>query len=512
MPNPHLPVDVDASYADESDHPDIQIHQQHHDALHGFYNLFNLDDLPDGGIPFWVDSEGEFQIIDPDIAGSPGPTGPPGQGFAWLGVYSGATTYHAYDVVRSGRHVFVARITTTGVAPDSATPGNNASWDLFAQGGVDGAAGSPGNDGTSIIGPAGPAGPSREAAAPAADVSGAYTLDAGVATGYVLTMTDDTTFTLSDSGGSDFSAITLRLYQGAGGPWTGDFPDVVFWNTTDNNPPDFSGLAEGDLTIVVFDQIFGDWVGHSRASSGPPAPDTFPTLDMDTTALVSADQGSPDVTADGTGTAVYTLGTAVQLGSKRGGVVAVMSTRGDSVDPPIPSLQGAGATWVQGPTKIFQVTGTTRRRVTLFFARDASSGAAAAFTITLVSTAGFVSTSCAVLGFRTGGIVPTTWRDTMVAKGLSYSVDDGSDSTHPTLTLAAFGDAANRGIICLFTNLGVTISSALENWTVLGEITGASPTRHLWFMWNNTSSDASFAPVLSGSCAWAVLGSEMEQG
>ena len=35
-----LPVNIDTTYPDDPDQPSRKIHQQHHDSLHGFYNLF----------------------------------------------------------------------------------------------------------------------------------------------------------------------------------------------------------------------------------------------------------------------------------------------------------------------------------------------------------------------------------------------------------------------------------------------------------------------------------------
>lgn len=43
MAGPGLPVNVDTTYSDSSGDPSVKAHQQHHDTLHAWANLFDKD-------------------------------------------------------------------------------------------------------------------------------------------------------------------------------------------------------------------------------------------------------------------------------------------------------------------------------------------------------------------------------------------------------------------------------------------------------------------------------------
>lgn len=527
MPSRDLPVNIESQYADSLTDPSRKIHQGHHDVIHAFVNLFDDGAPPDGAVFFYVAATGLWTAIDPAISGSPGPQGDTGVGFSIIGDWNSGTTYHqvsvadVYELVRYSGHIYLCLVTNTNSVPD-ATPADTASWMVFVESGADGAPGADGSTGPQgATGSTGPPGPSEEVLASIIDVAGTYTMDAGDATGYVLTMTDDTTFSLADSSASAFSAVTLRLYQGTGAPYVATFPDVTFWNTADNNPPDLSALGDGDVTIIVFDQMAGVWFGHSRAASGPPAPEVIPTLTIDSTPLVAqADSTNKTIAdrGDGLGIITYTLGTSIQLGNKRGGSVAITTTRSDSTMPAIPALAGMGATWVQGVSRTWG-TGTTRRCTTWFHARDAVSGTAAPLVVTILDTALAAYSGCVALGYRTGGIVSDTWRSLCVSKGVQLAQGDATTvSTAPKVTLGAASNAANRGIVVEVqdsTDASTTPFTPEANWVVQGAptlVAMTSPTICCRILYNSTAFDTTFTSTLGLGAAWVCLATEYEQG
>lgn len=519
-----LPVNVDSAYADDATHPDVKIHQQHHDFLHYLYNLFEqaIEDgtgtWDDGGIPFWVAGDGEFSIIDPGISGSPGPTGPQGRGFLFMGVWSSGTAYNvatsnspeAYEVVQYGRHLYYALTDHTNSTPTTDAngyPTASANWGVFLTGGLDGATGVPGADGSQgPIGLTGPSGPSAEVGDIITSSGSTQTLDSADATYYKITLTDDCTINLADTTGEAASAMTIRLFQGVGAPWLVDFPDVSSWFTASGAAP-VLGTTEGDATVIVVDHFDGEWFGYAPGVSATPPPETFPTLDFEEWGVGSSDGQNK---LDTLGTATWVLNSAVQLGNKRGGVVGVVLTTDNSVTPPVPSLAGGGASAWTVIGSIAWGTGTVLRRLTLFAARDSSSSAAAQFTVTAIQ-AGVSYTNCVIKGVRSTGNVPSTWMTTMLGNfAVNNNILTGNSSAQ-LATLAALA-TGNRPIACLATNLDTTYTYD-TNYAIIGSTQlGTGPTIELHFFWDATTTDTTPSTTTTNAVNWAMVAAEAEQG
>lgn len=150
-----LPENIDSAYVDDATHPDVKLHQEHHDALHWLYNRFKVSDYatwPNGGVPFFNLATHKLEIIDPDIAGSPGPTGNDGHGFRWRGAWDNGTAYTIWngtaifedDVVFYNGSTYIALAAHTGSTPPAPASAPSANWDLLVRQGTDGVAGTAG--------------------------------------------------------------------------------------------------------------------------------------------------------------------------------------------------------------------------------------------------------------------------------------------------------------------------------------------------------------------------------
>lgn len=530
-----LPTNVDSAYVDDGSNPSQKLHQQHHDVLHFFYNLWEqaIEDgvgtWPDGAIPFWVLSNGQFSIIDPAISGSPGPQGDQGRGFLFMGSWSGSTTYHvatandpeAYEVVLYGRHTYYAKTTHTNSQPQTdgtGQPIDSTQWGVFTAGGVDGVDGADGADGAAgPIGPQGPPGQTRDAFSDLGNVSGAITIDAADATLYKLTLIGDATIDFMDSSGAAGAGITLRVVQGSGAPHTITWGNILHWYTADSNPPSLGSTA-GNVKVVVVDNMNDEWYGYSPGTAATPPAEVFPTLGME--AITGA--GGADTSNKNTGgTYIYSAGSAVQIGAKRGGLCAVFMARDDSLDPAIPQLVGGGANWQLLGSTLQGLTGTTRRRLSIFACRDATAGAASQFSASVVAAAGESYTGALIFPVRTTGNVPSTWIASMQANmGFRQQADTAGGTEVSTLArtrpdLAAAADAANRVVACLSVNVAqVAPNPVLEtaDWEQIGTTYVLSgPTAELRWIWDDVSFDGSVR-ITVGGAIWALFAGEMEQG
>lgn len=494
MAHTDLPVNVDSSYTDDATHPDVKLHQQHHDELHYFHNTWDLTDVPgwpDGGIPFWNESGQKFDVIDPAISGSPGPPGADGTSLTPKGSYAVDTAYVKGDVVREAGATYAAKQASTGAAVT-----NTTYWMLMVTDGATGASGS--NGSTGATGPAGPAGPTESTFDVFTDMGTDFTVDAGAYDYLVGTLTDDCTIDFTDSSGASVSAVTMRMYQGAGGPhavtWTG-----ITWMTTDGLQPDLSGMSVGDFVVLAFDQVSGVWCGYAPGAGtgvAPPA-GTYPTLAFDVPFTYTS---NADQTTD------YVTGTATQIGNSRVGHAFVMTTMA-TTDPPVPTLAGGGASsgWTQGATQV-QGTGATRRRITHFVAQDAVSGAAAPLTVGL---GGVLHTGVQIIVIRTTRS-PATAKALAVAKSVSAQ----GSGTSSTVTLAAASDATNRAIACIEDNGTTTTLTPEANWDILSPtpITMTNPTIRGHAIANTTAFDTTPLMTLSGPLVTGIIATECEQG
>jgi len=520
VPSRGLPENIDPAYADDASHPDVKIHQQHHDIVHEFVNLFDDGDPPDGAVFFWNDSTQLWTAIDPAISGSPGPQGDTGVGFLYLGDWDSGTTYHAvsvndqYELVRHGGSVFLCLLTNSNSEPDI-TPADTANWEVFAPAGEDGVDGVDGSQGdTGPIGQTGPPGPSQEALITLTDVSGAVTLDAGEASYYAITLTGNTTFTLDDSSGRPVSAITIRLTQGGSGTNVVTWANTS-WALTDGLPP-VLGTAVDDLNVVSFDQVNGVWIGYAPgAGTGDeppiivPPPDVYGTLDLVPWTEVSAVDSSARA-----GVNTYIMGAAAQLGNKIGGIVDIITTTDNSQAPPVPSLAGGGVVaWTLVGTKIDGQVATVRRRITRYIARDAISAAASPLTVGLPDSAASHS-GCVTRGVKTAGIVQSTFVSLALANTtVRCNTDGGELGTTAKTTLAAAQDAADRTLMVV-ADCGAagTVVTPEAGYSLIGAQSNMSaPTIHVNEMWNPTTYDTSPSAAISPTAIWLAIASELEQ-
>lgn len=506
-----LTNNVDSTYVDDAGDPSVKIHQQDHDVIHGFLRRFDDGGPSNGQIYIYSSGSGRF-ILGTAPGGTPGADG---ESFLWLGAWSNATTYHAGEAVMYGRHAYISRTTHSNSAPQVAgnLPIQSTNWDPMAAGGIDGATGADGDAGApGFPGATGAPGPSSEALV-VDNVSGTITVDAGIASYYKYTLDGNATITFTDSSGRPVSAVTIRLYQGGSGSNHVTWPNSSW--ALDGGLPPILGTALGDLNILTFDQVEGEWVGYAPGTppgtNEPPVieppPDVFDTLDLE--AWVDATDTSNII-----GIANYVLGSpATQLGNKKGGLVFVVSTRDDSVDPPVPALSGGGATsWTMIGTKTFGTAGTTRRRGTLFAARDATSGAAAPFTVNL-GAAGASHTGVLLKAIRTTVLVESTFV-ALAASQCSVRAfsDSGETSLAPNVTLAAPQDAADRAVMFVAGNTAATYTPETNHELVGAVLQLSSPLINAWCQWDPVAFDQTPSAVLGTLSNWVAIGTELEQG
>ena len=62
MAGSSLPVNVDSTYADSGSDPTVQLHQQHHDAIHKIVNLFDKDATASQGQTWMWDSASSLYL------------------------------------------------------------------------------------------------------------------------------------------------------------------------------------------------------------------------------------------------------------------------------------------------------------------------------------------------------------------------------------------------------------------------------------------------------------------
>lgn len=537
-----LPVNIDAEFADDPDFEDVEEHQIHHDSIHAFYNQFDHTVDPENGFMWrWDPGEGKFVAVDPEIDGSPGDPGASAyevavaNGFAgteaqWLaslvyfhdqGNYSAIVTYHAGDGVFYSGNYYIGRATSTGSTPGvdvDGLPTTTGNWQAMASKGLNGA------DGDSIKGDKGDKGDDGPSAEAQSDqlVSGNVTVDASVATMWELEMTGNCVFTLDNGAALPAAGMEIRLYQGGSGTNTASFPNVT-WITPDTGDgpglPPALPTTVGDFIVLAFTyQPRAGWLGFVPALgvTVAPPPDTFGILaleewvdDEDTTnrtapagGLVSVVLGATDVD-----------GNTPQLGNKRGGLAEVVTTRNDSLDPPIPSLVGAGANW-QLLATYTEGTGTNRRRTSLFGARDVVAGAASAFTIGLAEAVGAINDGFAIKAVRCAGIVSDTWLTLAAATAVVRRYNDaGETGSVPRVTLATDPqDAADRPVMFVSANLNVALTPE-AGWAMVGSpLPMTAPTRVLWCVWNPDAYDNTATSALASSANWTAIACELEQG
>jgi hypothetical protein len=244
----------------------------------------------------------------------------------------------------------------------------------------------------------------------------------------------------------------------------------------------------------------------------PPPADVIPTIDMEDWFGVSDSTARLDT---GDGVETYITSASYQVGNKKGAVVAVVNTCDDNADPPVPILSGAGASaWTQGTgaSIVTPVTGTSRRRLTLFFARDAVSATAAPFTVTLPGL-NRSNTRCVIKGVKSVGIVSGDWLGLAGAKTVARKYDDAGEVSGTThAPLGAASDAANRPIVATCFNLNTTLTP-LESFEVIGTpTTMINPTIALNFWWHASSFDTTPSATNGANTQWSSIGTELEQG
>jgi hypothetical protein len=206
-------------------------------------------------------------------------------------------------------------------------------------------------------------------------------------------------------------------------------------------------------------------------------------------------------------------GATPQIGNKRGVGVLIVTTADDGSDPPVPTLAGAGASeWLQGASTPGG-TGTTRRRATPFYARDAVGGAAAPLVVTL-SGAGRHYTGCIAHGFKTTGTVPSTWKTLAQSKSVArQSLDSGESATAPRCTLAAADDAANRPVVWVVDNGSTAEFTPDADFEMVGtELPMTGPTLRSRILDRDDAFETTPTSSFGASVVWMCLGTESEQG
>lgn len=163
----------------------------------------------------------------------------------------------------------------------------------------------------------------------------------------------------------------------------------------------------------------------------------------------------------------------------------VVSTRGSSTDPDVPTMTHAGGlTWVQIDTQLLPLSGTIRQRVTMFRAMKSSGLSAGTCTITHANA----GTGCAWSILEWDGV------DTSGTDGSGAIVQSTKNTTSAgttcTLTLGSALSTGAAHYAGFGTNSGATFS-AEGSWTELPatEITYATPSTMLGAMYRLATSD-----------------------
>jgi len=518
MGSPGLSESNDADYPDVPARPDVKQHQDDHDRIADILNDFEADDFGSGAPTgkFLGETGGLWGAIDPptSVPGEEGPPGADGQGFNFLQAYNPATTYVAYDVVTYQGNAFVALVGSTGSTPQVGSDGigtASAQWYPFAVRGAQGVQGNPGQDGSN--GQQGQPGPSAEALQ-AISGSGNITIDFAQGSFVELTLEGHATVTIESTSGVLVDKGGIYVIQG------GDGDNLITWANVSwvnlGNIPPVLGTEPGDENFVGFNIIRGKVRGFTPGidpDTGelPPIeepPEVFIPIDLE----AWADATDVD-TSNLSGINSYQMGAATaQVGNKKGGLVLVITTRGDSIIPPIPTLSGAGASsWTPIISKPDGTAGTTRRRATLFAARDAVAGAASLLTVGLPDAAA-AHTGCVTIGLKTTGIVSDTFINTMLANAAARTnVEAGSSST-VGLTLNAAADSENRTAFFLMAALDTAFTPE-SGLTILTNTTPmTSPTIEAWGGLYRDAFETTPAGTLAPSAIWVAIAVELEQG
>lgn len=511
---PDLEEGIDLLYADDPDDPSIQQHQEDHGHIHGFFNQWDNDPADllarvTGSIPYWNPITGKHEYAAP-----PGGTFP----FVPRGDYSASEDYVLGDLVRviddttdPGTPVgviYLALADNTGDEPPS------ANWMEFIRDGQRGLQGNPGNPGVGTPGAPGPTAESRSTE----PISGTTTLRADQFTIYDSLLEGNAVITLDDQSGTSGSKIILIVTQPPSGSAVLTFTNVSWVNTT-GEPPELP-TAAGAVSILTFIRSGANWYGFipgAGSTNEPPPveppPEVFIPLEMA--------EWFPPVhdTVDKVGIQSVNVSSAIQLGNKIGALVKVMTATAGPAAPPIPTLNGGGASWEFAITKTDNATTGTRRRVTLFVARDEVSGAPAPVVVGLTDAA-VTHTLVAVRAVETETIVQASWKTTAIAKAVASAQNDpGRSGTAPGATLGAEDDVSNRTIFFLDWNSGATFTP--ESAFLLGELgtdlPGINPTNHQRAFWNPMPDpeapvfDDDPAGTLTASSIWVMVATELEQ-
>lgn len=508
MAGPGLTTNVDSTYVDNAQDASVKVHQQDHDKIANLLNIFDIGVAPtDGKAYIYNAASGLYKLATPS-----GAAGAAGTSFLWLGQWSSATTYHIREAVYYGGNSYISLTTHTNSVPQvdaNNQPISSANWDVLAAGG---------QDGLTIVGPKGDPGvglpgPSAERLQSFLNFSGVATIDGNNGSYVEMTLSGHATITLDDTSGSQVSALTFRIKQAGSGSNTIDWVNAS-WALTGGAPPTL-GTAVGAVNVVSFDQVKGEWVGYAPgAGTGTTPPVIVPPPDVWLDLLMEALADAADTTnkVDTNGLASYVMGSNVQVGNKRGGLVAVVVVTDNSLDPPVPTLVGAGASsWHFCITKTFG-TAANRRRISLFAARDALSAAAAPFTVSMAG-AGMSYVGCWLKAVRTSVIVEPTFVDTAIAKAVARAYSDaGETSLAPRVTLASPDDALNRGIMFEAGNVATTFTPEAGLVEIGSVLNLGSPTIQGHAVWDDTAFDTTPSSTITNTSNWAVVATEMERG
>lgn len=502
MPSRGLPVDVDTSYPDDATHPDVVLHQRHHDLIHEFVNMFDDGAPPDGSIFFYNLGTGLFVAIDPSIAGSPGPPGDDGVSFRVLGTWNSGTAYvnnaSYIDVIRYGGATYACLTSNTNSAPP------NANWQVLALDGADGADGTNGTQGppgadSTVPGPQGIPGPTVETLVVA--VSGSsYTIDAANASIFDLTLTASCAISIT---GPTLCAITVLLRQDGTGGHVATFSTPVAWQ----GGVDPALSVDPDRTdIVSLFHVSGSWYGTAVIDFETPAV-AAPTLDaLVIASLASGTDGTTWSLSPNGGSAGDPI-TGVQDGDLL--LLGIENMRGTSLDTDVPVPTGLVAAWdlldvTNGTIQYY--SGTTRMRLSVFGYKVTTAPTAAPVTITVPN----LHLGCSAILVRIPG-TPSTGLATAKAK----VVKNSSSSSPITATLAAAGDAANRPIAFAVVNtVAPTLSpNATGPWIELLEVGHTTPTAALAVSWRpDAFATAVSSAFLNSPQVAGTIATELVQG
>ena len=188
----------------------------------------------------------------------------------------------------------------------------------------------------------------------------------------------------------------------------------------------------------------------------------------------------------------YSTGTLNPSGSGLAVYACVVSDAATGT-PDTPSIGGLGATWTQEKT---QLSSNSAVRATLFRASGSMSSGAITFDFGAQTQA---TCEWSVLQF--------TGVDTATADGIVQSVSgSGGSNKTPTVTLAAFGDAANATVFFA----GADRSTS---WTVEGGYTTGGSSSHEdctlgaeWLLANDTTPSGTWGD----NSRWAAIGIEVK--